>query len=52
MKRLSEREGWFVPVNTLLDFLRKKNKVQIINDKQRENLEWKWLFDKVTSLTI
>ena len=52
MKRLSEKEGWFVPVNTLLDFLRKKNKIQIINDKQRENLEWKWLFDKITSSII
>ena len=47
MKRLSEKNGWFVPVSTLLEFLKKENKKQVINSKQRRTLEWKWLFDKL-----
>ena len=47
MNRLSKKNGWFVPVSTLLDFLKTKNKIQIINSKQRTALEWKWLFDKL-----
>ena len=48
MRRLSKKDGWFVPAATLLEFLRKKNKVQIINNEQKKALEWKWLFDKLT----
>ena len=47
MKRLSKKNGWFVPVSTLLDFLKKEMKAQEINPKQRSALEWKWLFDKL-----
>ena len=47
MKRLSKKNGWFVSVSTLLDFLKKKIKAQEINSKQRRTLEWKWLFDKL-----
>ena len=47
MYRLSKKEGWFVPTSTLLDFLRTKNIIKIINSKQRTKLEWKWLFDKL-----
>ena len=47
MKRLSKKNGWFVSVSTLLDFLKKENKTQVINTKQRTALEWKWLFDKL-----
>lgn len=48
MKRLSKKNGWFVPVTTLLEFLRKKNK-NIVNKKHIGELEWKWLFDKLIS---
>lgn len=48
MDRLSKKNGWFVPVTTLLDFLKKHNKMQNISPKQRRALEWKWLFDKLT----
>ena len=48
MKRLSEKNGWFVPATTLLNFLKEKNKIQIINNKQKKALEWKWLVDKLT----
>ena len=47
MMRLSKKNGWFVSVSTLLDFLKKENKTQVINAKQRTVLEWKWLFDKL-----
>ena len=49
MNRLSKKDGWFVPTGTLLDFLKKKNALQTINNKQRTSLEWKWLFDKLVS---
>jgi len=47
MKRLSNKDGWFVPVSTLLEFLKKQNKEHAISPKQRRELEWKWLFDKL-----
>ena len=47
MTKLSKRDGWFVPVSTLLEFLKKENKNFEINPKQRRNLEWKWIFDKL-----
>ncbi len=47
MTKLSKREGWFVTVSTLLEFLKKENKNYEINAKQRKALEWKWLFDKL-----
>ena len=47
MYRLSKKDGWFVPTTTLLEFLNKKNKIKIINNQQRKNLEWKWLLDKI-----
>ena len=47
MERLSKKNGWFVPVTTLLDFLKKKNETNVIGSKQRSKLEWKWLFDKL-----
>ena len=47
MKRLSKKNGWFVPVSLLLEFLKKQNTTQIINKNQISKLEWKWLFDKL-----
>ena len=47
MKRLSDKDGWFVPVSILLEFLKKENGNKEITSKQRRALEWKWLFDKL-----
>ena len=47
MTKLSKRNGWFVTVSTLLEFLKKENKYTEINSEQRRLLEWKWLFDKL-----
>ena len=45
MKRLSEKNGWFVPVNQLLDYLLKNNKKFIKPNISR--LERSWLLDKI-----
>ena len=47
MQLLSKKNGWFVSLSTILEFLKKKNKTQIISNRQRRALEWKWLFDKL-----
>jgi hypothetical protein len=51
MKRLSQKKGWFVPVSTMLDYLREKNGEHVITPKERRMLEGKWLWHKVFSGT-
>ena len=47
MTRLSKKNGWFVPVGTLLDHLLQINGRHEIADRQRRRLERKWLIQKV-----
>ena len=47
MERLSKKDGWFVDVSTLLEFLKDKNAIDKINSHQRKKLEWRWLLDKL-----
>lgn len=47
MERLAKRPGWFVPVGTVLDFLRSKEPPVILNDSLRAQLEQRWLRHKV-----
>lgn len=48
MKRLSARGGWFVPVSTLLDYLREQGTGGVtITDAQRSRLETRWLWHKI-----
>jgi hypothetical protein len=47
MRRLSEKNGWFVPVGTLLDFLRQRNGAHVITRKERAALERQWLAHKI-----
>ena len=47
IKRLSEKNGWFVPVGELLDHMLKVNGRQEITDAQRRRLERKWLLEKI-----
>lgn len=47
MTRLSQKNGWFVPVGTLLDYLLQVNGRHEITDSQRRRLERKWLFEKL-----
>lgn len=47
MGRLARKNGWFVPVSTLLDFLLKTRGPYTITPAERRRLEWKWLKYKV-----
>ncbi len=47
MDRLSGKNGWFVPVGTLLDYLRQKNGVREISRADRARLERRWLWEKL-----
>ena len=47
MERLSRKPGWFVPVSTLLDYLREHNGEQQISPGQRFRLEAYWLLQKL-----
>ena len=46
MQRLSKKNGWFVPVSTILDFLCAHRGVHAIAPQQRRWLEWRWLIAK------
>ncbi len=47
MDRLSKKNGWFVPVSILLDYLRKENGEHVITARERRFLERKWLLHKI-----
>jgi hypothetical protein len=47
MERLSKKNGWFVPVSTMLDFLRRQRGHRDITPRQRRRLERRWLWEKV-----
>jgi len=47
VERLTKKNGWFVPVGTLLDYLRKINGPHDITDAERRHLECKWLWEKI-----
>ncbi|MGA8029551.1 MAG: hypothetical protein WB992_20605 [Bryobacteraceae bacterium] len=47
MERMAAKNGWFVPVSALLDFLMKTRGATVLNDSQRRRLEIRWLWEKV-----
>lgn len=47
MKRLAQKNGWFVPVATLLDYLRAQNGGHLITNRERRHLETTWLWQKI-----
>lgn len=47
MIRLSKKNGWFVPVAGLLDYLLQINTRHDITSAQRRRLEQKWLWEKI-----
>jgi len=47
MERLSAKNGWFVPVTTLLDYLRRQRSDMTIAGRQRQALERRWLWEKI-----
>jgi len=47
MHRLSKRNGWFVPVSTLLDYLLEVKGPYLLRDQDRRKLERAWLLHKI-----
>ena len=47
MTRLARKNGWFVPVATLLDHLLEVNGRHEITAAERRRLECKWLWEKI-----
>lgn len=47
MERLSQKNGWFVPVSTLLDYLLEVKGHHSITNRERNKLERKWLLHKL-----
>jgi hypothetical protein len=47
MERLARKNGWFVPVSTLLDFLQEQHGESIISAAERGRLERRWLLSKL-----
>jgi hypothetical protein len=47
MTRLARKNGWFVPVTTLLDFLATQRGDYVLTPAQRVNLERRWLLSKL-----
>ena len=49
MERLSKLNGWFVPVNTLLDFILQTRGSHVINHGERRDLEKRWIWHKIVN---
>lgn len=47
MNRLSQLNGWFVPVSTLLDFILHKRGNYIITARERSDLQKRWIWHKI-----
>lgn len=50
LRRLSRRNGWFVPVSILLDFLRNEEQARIIPTSELASMERRWAYDKLALL--
>ena len=48
LRRLARKDGWFVPVSSLLDFLRQQHQAVSIPRTELESMEREWLFDRIT----
>ncbi|HEY1528391.1 MAG TPA: glycosyltransferase family 4 protein [Candidatus Angelobacter sp.] len=47
LRRLARKGGWFVPVSSLLDFLRQQHQTASISMAELEAMERRWLFDRM-----
>jgi hypothetical protein len=47
MDRLSRKNCWFVPVRTLLDYIRKQRGEHTLSEQERNELERSWLKHKM-----
>lgn len=51
MARLADRNGWFVPVGKLLDYIREHRGQHVLTPAQRRKMELRWLWQKVLTGT-
>ena len=49
VRRLSQKNGWFVPVATLLDYLMSRRGRYDITPSERKRLESRWLMEKLVA---
>jgi hypothetical protein len=49
LRRLAGRNGWFVPVTTLLDHIADQQGLTNLTDAQRRALEWRWLKSRIAT---
>jgi hypothetical protein len=49
MRRIASKDGWFVPVSTLLDHIRSQRGLVTLSAMQRRRLEWRWLAHKLVA---
>jgi hypothetical protein len=49
MRRLAKKDGWFVPVSTLLDHIRSQRGLVNLSAAQRRRLEWRWIAHKLVA---
>ena len=47
MERLAGKNGWFVPVGTVLNFLRNRNGIHPLSSRERALMERRWLISKL-----
>jgi hypothetical protein len=52
MERLAKKDGWFVPVSTLLDFIMKVRGPYRLGKRERTELERRWLLNQLRSGTF
>lgn len=50
LRRLATRNGWFVPVSTLLDFLKSEKSCTDISAGELASMEHRWTLDKAKNL--
>jgi hypothetical protein len=47
MERLSRKDGWFVSVSTLLQYLQAKRGERVLSPRERRRLERLWIWEKI-----
>jgi hypothetical protein len=47
MQRLTRKNGWFVPVGVLLNYLLAQRSDSVLTTRQRRDMEWRWLGNKL-----
>jgi hypothetical protein len=49
LRRIAGKNGWFVPVSTLLDHIRSQRGLVTLTSAQRHRLEWRWFAHKLVA---